>query len=254
MEFSVGTSRWTQPAKVLSEEHGIPSLSFPGKELDFITDKAIALVKKHRYDLWDNTFVYVTAGLTNLTEKVTHGYGRRRYQEVLFYEESMTAVGRVFDSFVNSRDKILSHSIIPVYSTVAPMSFWDWNYSRLCQEKTTRLDHTEDYLVMQGDLEEAIIELNNKIREMNAQYSLLTPRIADYVFQKKGANDPHRFRHNRFVDGVHPDPDTVKAWTKEMLGTMSVNHVKINHDFYTAVHHPSQEFDLIDISDHEDSA
>ena len=255
MDFTIGTSRWTGVAKILNREHGIPSTSCPGKELDYITDQAIALVKHHRYNNNDNTFVYITAGLTNLTEKVSYGYGRNRYQEVMFYEEVMTAVNRVYDSFERSRDRILmGQGVVPVYSTVVPMSFWDWNYARLCQGKTTRIDHVEDYLVMQADHEEAIVELNNKIRTLNARYDLLTPRIANYVFQKKGADQPHRLRHNRLVDGVHPTDDTINAWTEEILSTMSLNHVRANLDFNDSwVSQPENRFNLIDISDSEDN-
>ena len=225
--YSVGTSRWAGPAKILQNDHGIPSVAFPGKNLEFITDQAIDMVKASGYNhKSDPAFVYITAGITDLTERVTYGYGDNKYQEVLFYEDIEVATNRVYAEYEKSQVKLLGvHGIMPVYSTVAPMSFWDWNYARLVQGKTSSLYHIEDYWVMQEDLEECIIELNNRIRELNTCSFpfFLTPRISDIVFQKKGADQPHRFRHNRFVDGVHPNNETVKKWAKEMLLTMTNN-------------------------------
>ena len=226
--YTYGTSRWTEPAKILNDKYNIPSKAYPGKDLEFITQRVIDRVKSDGvYDPKANpAFVYITAGLTDVTEKVTYGWDSNRYQEVIFYEDISKAVDRVMNEFHKSSHKLFElNGIMPVYSTVAPMSFWDWNYMRLCQGKTSALYHVEDYWVMQEDLEDCIIEINNRIREMNANISphTLTPRIADQVFQKKGANQPHRFRHNRLVDGVHPDGEVVDKWVQEMVDTIDKN-------------------------------
>ena len=229
--YSVGTSRWVEPAKTLNKNYNIPSAAFPGKDLFFITNRAIDMVKSDPagYDPKLNpAFVYITAGLIDLTEKVTYGRGANRYQEIMFYEDITAAANRVMKEYENSSFKLLGQNgIIPVYSTITPMSFWDWNYARLVQGKTSALHHIEDYWVMQEDLEECIVDINNRIREMNSNTfpgcGFLTPRIADYVFQKKGADQPFRFRHNRLTDGVHPDSETVKNWVKEMVNTIDKN-------------------------------
>ena len=217
--YTIGTSRWSRPAEILQKDFYIPSKSFPGKDLAYITDQAIDIVKAGGYDPHtDPAFVYITAGITDITEKVTYGYGNNKYQEVLFYEEVMKAADRVYEEYSKSHDKLLrKNGIIPIYSSIAPMSFWDWNYARLVQGKTTGLHHIEDYWVMQEDLEECVVEINNRIREMNTRNGFLTPRIGDYVFQKKGAGEPYRFRQNRLVDGVHPNSDTVDKWVEDMI-------------------------------------
>ena len=56
-----------------------------------------------------------------------------------------------------------------------------------------------------------------------ANLNATVSRIADYVFQKKGADQPRRFRHNRLVDGVHPDSEVVDKWVKEMVNTIDKN-------------------------------
>lgn len=225
--YSTGTSRWEGPADILKNKYNIPSKAFPGKDLEFITDKVISKVKSDGYCPETNpAFVYITAGLTDLTEKVTYGWGSKRYQEVVFYEDITKAADRVIAEYQKSSYKLFyENGILPIYSTVTPMSFWDWNYLRLCQGKTSALYHIEDYWVMQEDLEECIIDINNRIRELNSNIfpDMLTPRIADYVFQKKGADQPHRFRHNRLVDGVHPDSEVVDKWVKEMVNTIDKN-------------------------------
>ena len=73
---------------ILSSSYNISSAAFPGKNLAFITEKAISMVKSdpagYSHTL-NPAFVYITAGLTDLTEKVTYGTGSNRYQEVIFY-------------------------------------------------------------------------------------------------------------------------------------------------------------------------
>ena len=225
--YSVGTSRWEGPANILKSKYNIPSKAFPGKDLEFITDKAINMITSGGYcPATDPAFVYITAGLTDLTEKITYGWDSDRYQEVVFYEDMTKAADRVMGEYRKSSHKLFAvNGILPIYSTITPMSFWDWNYVRLCQGKTKALYHIEDYWVMQEDLEECIIDIKNKIRELNANIfpHMLTPRIADVVFQKKGADQPHRFRHNRLVDGVHPDSEVVNKWVQEMVDTMDKN-------------------------------
>ena len=227
--FSVGTSRWSGPAQILSSSYNIPSAAFPGKNLAFITEKAISMVKSDPagyIHTLSPAFVYITAGLTDLTEKVTYGTGSNRYQEVIFYEDVDKAAERIIEEYEHSRFRLLGkNGIIPVFSGITPMSFWDWNYARLCQGKTSALHHVEDYWIMQEDLEDCIITINNRIREINAQTfpGLLTPRISDEVFQKKGADKPYRFRHNRLVDGVHPDSEVVDKWVLEMVKTIDKN-------------------------------
>ena len=96
--YTIGTSRWSRPAEILQKDFYIPSKSFPGKDLAYITDQAIDIVKAGGYDPHtDPAFVYITAGITDITEKVTYGYGNNKYQEVLFYEEVMKAADRVYE-------------------------------------------------------------------------------------------------------------------------------------------------------------
>ena len=52
-------------------------------------------------------FVYITAGFTDLTEKITYGWDGNHYQEVVFYEDMTKAAERVMGEYRKSSHFLL---------------------------------------------------------------------------------------------------------------------------------------------------
>ena len=69
--------------------------------------------------------------------------------------------------------------------TIAPMDIEKWNKHRLYKKKTKHLKHQANYKEMQNTLEEAIIQINKFIVEIDMTDHMITPFIADTVFTKK---------------------------------------------------------------------
>ena len=239
MDFSVGTSRFRDIVDHFWYEDSLPGQCLPGAKVPKLIEEALSILSITGYGKRRDSIVYVGGGLPDITTMI-RGPG---YQEVVCLEAPLEAANRVMRLIEDGAALIYQAGAVPVFTTCTPMNLTNWNYSRLSQGKTSHLNYHQDYLTMQTNHEESIKILNSYIDRLNFHYHMQTPRLANYVFQKRGEGLGFRFRQNRLSeDGCHPTPATVDEWIKIMREAMDTNRIRFQS-------HYSDFVDLEDVAD-----
>ena len=145
------------------------------------------------------------------------------YQEVLFTDTKEQAVHRLSATLQSVESQIKNAGATPIFCTICPGSLHDWNHKRYQDRVTSHLLHTEEYPAMQQELNQAIVEINNKIRSINSANGIFTPRIADTIVKNPGKNKAPRFHFSRLKDGVHPPMALKKKWAGLILEAIEQN-------------------------------
>ena len=229
MDLVVSTSRGR--GIVTTEDHkdgDHDGAILPGKDIPELTAVAINLIKTRATKDTDwPVVVYMIGGLPDSVEKVVDFYQRVKYEEVIYTGSPINTASDIMSTIRASMDAIYLNGAIPIFSTIAPMSFQTWNHVRLEQGKTSHLLHYKEYENMQELHNETIVYVNSAIVDINRSRGLSTPHLASQILQKRGMDMPYRFRHNRLVDGCHPTDTVLIKWKEEMKETILLNRSRL---------------------------
>ena len=225
MDFVVSTSRG-RGIIMDKDEYGT---ILPGADIADLTAEALRMIETgatedHHWPV----VVYMIGGLPDSVTKVVDFYKGVKYEEVFFTGNPITTAVNLNSTIRAIMDSISLTGAIPIYSTIAPMSFSTWNSIRLEQGKTSHLLHHREYDNMQELHNDTIAYVNSAIAESNRIRGLSTPHLASQVLQKRGMDQPYRFRHNRLVDGCHPTHDVVQKWKTEVMTTVQITRARIS--------------------------
>ena len=120
---------------------------------------------------------------------------------------------------LTSAVKAASHICV---CTIAPIDIKKWNKHRLYKKKTIHLKQQGNYKEIQNTFEEAIIQINKFILEMNITNHMITPFIADTVFtEKKGSQNKKLY--SKLLDGLHTGEDLCTKWGELIARRIDAN-------------------------------
>ena len=182
----------------LSDNWSIPGAGVSKME-DLIQD---CIIMHHGEDYNGKMHIYISAGLCDVTTKLK----ARNYEEIIFETNRCEElVAQTKTSLQHIHQMALKEDVIPIFTTIYPMSLKDWNITRLHQNKTSFLSYQNDYINMQNHLEASIEELNKFIVQLNVTIGMSTPLIHKHLvhYRSKG-NTTYKF--NLLIDGCHPSP------------------------------------------------
>ena len=230
MEFNVGTSRFYDIVDYFWYEEGIPGEAYGGFKIPQLITKGLEILRITGYHRRNDNIMYFGGGMPDITVRTKS----RFYEEVTHQGDPQTLVDNLMAQIEEGATWIKAAGATPVFCTVCPMDFSLWNNHRFNIGKTNRLIHSHHYSEMQNLHQDTIHLLNNRIIEFNMENEMCTPKLAKFVFQKKGENLPYRLRHSRLKeDGVHPTEDTIGMWVRCMRDIFEMNRMKLynNPDF-----------------------
>ena len=205
-------------------------LTFPnisvigGGKLDTLTTEAIRLldIAKSRGTLSTSSgpyIIYMIGGIPDATQKIRD----RKYEEVVFIENTVKASARLTDLYETVNETILAEDAIPCFATIPTMSLTDWNHHRMSHHRTSYLIHHKQYDDMQYFLNQTIINVNHTINNINNRNLVDTPNLANCIMNSRGANQGYRVRYSRLEDGCHPIDYVVKTWQGMLERSSAVN-------------------------------
>ena len=224
MEFNVGTSRFYDIVNYFWYEEGIPGEAYGGYKIPQLITKGLDILRVTGYYRRNDSIMYFGGGMPDVTVRTK----KWLYEEVTHQGDPETLVDGVMEHIAEGATMIKAAGATPVFCTVCPMDISMWNYHRLAVGKTNRLRNTHQYSEMQILHQDTIHMLNNRIIAFNTENGMHTPKLAKYVFQKKGANLPYRLRLPRLKeDGVHLTEDTTGMWVRCMRDAFDINRMKL---------------------------
>ena len=195
-----------------------------GEETEYITDRAIHIIKSSHSSPNEPIFIYFITGLPGLTTKKKKNfritYRRHQYQEIIINESATEIHRRVEKIFRESAARILKQNAIPIFATITPRSIQTWNKHRLQVHRTSHLNYFHQYQKMQDTIEAATLEINKTIHNINSTNKVHTLKLAqDIIYHRHG----HLRTHGKLPDGVHPNKNIITSWTKKMKEIINRN-------------------------------
>lgn len=203
-----------------------------GRDVDFTTNNTILWVKsgaKLKDLIGDakqivlrekgNTCIsqiYICGGINNMTKKL-----KGPHYEELVYNDNFH-LQSVVDDIISFSKFMAVHGIKIVFATIAPMNLLTWNTCRKQQHKTTILKCLDNYQSMQRQLQQSVIELNNKIVEINRENRVVTPFLEKPIVQCV-SRGRRRYYYHRLVDGLHATAETKHKWKNIISKTIEKN-------------------------------
>ena len=199
--------------------------SYGGATLQFLGKRAEELLHTN-YQLYEDVshihpnFIYILGGLPDTTQKIND----KNYQEIIYTEYTHDTIARVCNQYRHLSDYINQQlNAIPCFSTIATMSLHHWNHHRLNTGHTSYLIHYNHYDDMNHLLNEAILEINSYIRQLNESNNVLTPNFSSHIMKKRGQGRDHSVKYNRLTDGCHPTSHVQNKWQLELDAITSSN-------------------------------
>lgn len=167
---------------------------------------------------YSEVVVYLWTGTCDITEKVRHlnSYGKYvKTNQIKLQNEDVQGVTddlkqkyTVFSDFCKTLEGVTLVCLeIPFYSIQA------WNETFNGQDK-------EEYKRQDKILIDIIISVNNAIRDVNRQNSVLSPKFAtDVVNIRKSSGKPSQYtlNINLLSDGIHPIDILARVWLERLL-------------------------------------
>ena len=197
-------------------------ITISGASLDTLTSEALRIINTHPTPQKIHT--YFIAGIPDITSRI-RDVG---YEEVIFIDNVETAHHNFMTQVKNTKETIAFTNSIPCFATIAPMSFYTWNTTRMNQHKTQYLIHHNYYEDKQSLLTQVIIKINASIIETNDESNMHTPKLGTPILHKQNSSrDSHRTRYGRLVDGLHPIEETKIHWAGDILQSIMIN--RVNH-------------------------
>ena len=188
-----------------------------GGTISQIKDDACKNINHYKRKYHD-IHVYFLVGIPDITTIVKRG----AYQETILVpskeELTMTFNEKILD-LTSVVKKAASRVCL---CKIAPMDIEKWNKHRLYKKKRTHLKHQANYKEMQNTLDEAIIQINKFIVEINITNHMITPFIADTVFTKKKGSRNKKF-YSKLPDGLHPGEDLCTKWGEQIAQRIDAN-------------------------------
>ena len=148
------------------------------------------------------------------------------YQEVIYAEHQNETLSRLRKEFTELSSFIFSKNAIPCFATYPTMSLTHWNHFRMGIGCTRYLIHFKQYDDMNYLLNQAIININSFIRELNETNNVITPNLSSHIMKKRGQGRDHSIRYNHLYDGCHPDQYVVDKWILELEHITSANRYR----------------------------
>jgi len=189
-----------------------------GASLNFLAELALSDIASLPNEGDPAGYCYFVAGLPDITTRLRDF----QYEEVVFGPYSpLETCERLESDLTTISIQIKSANWLPIFCPVVPMSLQDWNFTRGNQHKTTYLLHHNYYPDMQYQLEHATVLVNKLITSINSFNSVHTPNIQTQII--KSDNHSYKYRYNRLVDGIHPNPTVVLKWAKLLQKSIEIN-------------------------------
>ena len=164
--------------------------------------------------------VYFLAGLCDLTFR---DMDDQFYEEVIFMESPMEAYARMTTLYESVSESVINNGAIPCFSTIPPSNLNTWNEVRLNDHHATSyLLHFHQYDDMQGNLIQAIEQINKFIVKLNSRNGMSTPFLASTIMDNVPGGAP-RVHYNRLRDGVHATDITRKKWAQKLKNAITRN-------------------------------
>ena len=241
MDFLGGASRVWGVEKMFQS-----SLSqvvvIPGGKIRLITDGLSDLVRKYE-PVWRQSnhqhpnIVYVMGGIPDITTRLKgNGWGRNApYEEVVMDTDVPTTLDYVHAEIRSSEKRLKRMGAVPVFCTVTTMDLEAYNLHRMYKGKTSCLMYRHQYPRMQIELNEAILKVNDIIREVNVQNGVMTPDFARYTMTARevlSETQDTKFKirtgPSRFTDGCHPTKELSNKWSYHLANVQKDNRAKLS--------------------------
>lgn len=170
----------------------------PGAKLDRIMLKALT-----NLSYFDNVdMVILLGGINNITRV------RRTplWHATLRYRDCSEICDSVIQEYYRITDRIMAVSDVPVViATLAGMNLAAY---------APRLEHR--LTPLQGILDEAIVEINRRIRGLNRLRNLNTPDLAYPVHRCVGRGGRYYAHYSFLYDGLHPGSTLLDKWATKL--------------------------------------
>ena len=182
-----------------------------------------SVIMHHGEDQFDGKLhIYISAGICDVTTRILD----KDYEETIF---DVTKSNAIKEKILKALDQIqrftLSEDAMPIFTTIYPLSLKDWNNTRLRQNKTKTLRHSDKYDEMQQHLESLIEEINKKIVQLNVKIGMATPLIHKFLLHNRGKGK-FAAKYNLLVDGCHPSPTLKQKIANSIKISISKNRSK----------------------------
>ena len=173
------------------------------------------------------TFVYVMAGINDITERVESPEYHRsyKYREVIFVEDPHICANSLITNIRNCASEIKRHNATPVFATITKANLANYNNSQLSEGHTRYLHQSDSYPIMQDQLNIAVDIVNGFIKTINRDNKVSTPYCHNVLIQKRGrkGRSYHVNRWEVLRDGIHGTWETRCSWAKALGAAMDCN-------------------------------
>lgn len=103
------------------------------------------------------------------------------------------------------------------------------HYSIIKWNARTKSLSTDDYVNQDQDLHKQIVEINQKIQELNASLKVQSPLLNLHLIAskkvKRGKDKPRKqyINYQLYLDGIHLKPILAKAWLAEFSSQIRID-------------------------------
>lgn len=247
MDFGAFSSRGGSVINAL-EGPMFPCKVVPGGKVARLADEICTLVDNNEH-IWGpiqwvhpKRFAYIIAGIPDITERLLTPDSKsavRPYEEIIFREVVDSCTTRVLGEFMGAEKKLREKGLIPVFATIAPMDLRSWNFSRTKNttrksRKTAYLEHTDEYSIMQYNLNSVVLKMNEHIKRINHRNNVQNLDLAmDFIKEREPRGRQGRRRSPKIRtgetllrDGCHPTQVIASKWASRAWHCHSDNRTR----------------------------
>ena len=166
---------------------------------------------------------YIMAGICQVTNKIRNP--KERYEEVVYKETPNETLQKIIPQVANIRCQIKELEAIPVFCPLYPIDLFTWNDCRLNQSKTIQLKYQDEYETMQVALNQAIVQINEHLTQINRLENVATPMIHRCLQHNRKNRKPENFtwQLHKMSDGCHPDDLLANEIAKSISRAIRIN-------------------------------
>ena len=204
--------------------------AIPGGKIKELTTEALRITPPTYNPSVRRPHIYLLCGIPDISELVkSPNMEEYYYCESIYAEDPDDTFKRIAKALDKSQKDIKRHGALPIFATIPLYNIDKYNNhikNTRRPPKTHHLHHTsEDYKIMQTNLEIIIDRLNKHIRHINADVGASTPLLHDTIKEYRGKKENKYFvyKWNRMYDGLHPGDDLLGKWGSVLERCFTLN-------------------------------
>ena len=169
--------------------------------------------------------IYFVCGIPDITS--LDRIPGENYSESVYQELPHVTVDRYVKKIKNCQNFFVERGAVPVFATIPRVNLAKYNLYLLLNKITSHLKHSDQYKIMQENLDQAIDNINDQIYEINNKIKVSTPFLHHSIRERRGCKGKRytSFRWEKLFDGLHASKDLHPVWAEILSKSFALNNL-----------------------------